>query len=221
MKEPFIRSIGMLAALLMASGVWGATLTYQVTGQVTSFTEIPAGGAPGVNGFFGVGDAFTYVLTYDTATFGGAGTTGSTTYTNGLSSIAFSYSNGYTGSATNGDISVWNDLLIGPTPNDHFSSYSGTSDGLSGAAIGASNLVAANILFADNNSANLFSSLDLVPLSTAFSDYTSSQLELVFQGGGGTTYVKGEMLTISVVPTPAAAWLFGSALIALGWMRGQ
>lgn len=219
MRTTLIRAVGALGVLLMTSSVWGATLTYQITGHVTSFTELPAGGAPGVNGFFNVGDTFTYVIAYDTATFGGAGTTGSTIYSNGLSSATFSYSNGYTGSATNGDIDIWNDVLVASTPTDSFGSGSGTSDGLVGPAIGASNLVAANALLLDNSPANLFSSLDLGPLSTAFSDYTGSRLELIFQGSGGTTYVKGEMLTISVVPIPAAVWLFGSALLGLGWTR--
>lgn len=44
--------------------------------------------------------------------------------------------------------------------------------------------------------------------------------DLVMLGNGievGNVY--GELMTFRVVPVPAAAWLFGSALGLLGWMR--
>jgi len=38
-------------------------------------------------------------------------------------------------------------------------------------------------------------------------------------GGTGPTLGGGELMTFQVVPVPAAAWLFGSALGLLGWAR--
>ncbi|MGI9308873.1 MAG: VPLPA-CTERM sorting domain-containing protein, partial [Gammaproteobacteria bacterium] len=31
--------------------------------------------------------------------------------------------------------------------------------------------------------------------------------------------IRGEFTSVSLVPLPAAVWLFGSALAGLGWMR--
>jgi len=38
-------------------------------------------------------------------------------------------------------------------------------------------------------------------------------------GFGGQTIVQIDNIVVSAVPVPAAAWLFGSGLAALGWMR--
>jgi len=41
------------------------------------------------------------------------------------------------------------------------------------------------------------------------------EFELKFKDGGKEVKLKGELISISVVPIPAAVWLFGSAL---GWL---
>ena len=42
----------------------------------------------------------------------------------------------------------------------------------------------------------------------------TEQSEFIIDGAAG-----GYVYTITVVPVPAAAWLFGSALALLGWLK--
>ena len=53
--------------------------------------------------------------------------------------------------------------------------------------------------------------------SMTFSDETFASLGI--DTGTYEWTWEGDSVTLSIVPIPAAVWLFGSALAGLGWMR--
>ena len=62
--------------------------------------------------------------------------------------------------------------------------------------------------------------LDQNVLSYEFDPAWSNLDQVVFGTASGSLFFHGvDNITVSAVPVPAAAWLFGSALAGLGWIR--
>ena len=99
--------------------------------------------------------------------------------------------------------------------NINISTTSGSSFG--GTSYTAYSVGSQSQLFLGNGSYDLF--LGFTPLTNAGGTSSITGFgEQVF-GGAPLRPITGGSLTASVVPIPAAAWLFGSALGVLGWIR--
>jgi uncharacterized protein YjbI with pentapeptide repeats len=192
-----IQSFLLLAFVLLAARTgYAEIVAYHGTGRVDSILDL-SGGA-GVNGFFRAGDTITFRITYDTATAGGMSTF-SANYPGAIKEFTFSYSNGYSGTAANGDVSLWNNFPLGLNnePADQFSFESQPAHGLTAPDIGSAHIVNLNAFLLDSTAATALSSLNLVALPP-FSAFSSTQFETIYQNSSsGTSYVKGRVLSLT------------------------
>lgn len=220
-----------IVLLSLSHNISADTVSYSFHGVVDNIFTLSSTPADKVFDTFNVGDTFTYNLKYETADYQGIDTIGTEAYRYQLVEYSFRYSNGYEGHATDGELTVWNNVPTGTLnestdalfvytwPDGHPYEPTQPSD-LDAPNIGDSVLLTSNMLVRDRIDASLFESLDLSPLSDEFGDYDGSLFQLVFQDSGtNDAYINGRMTDISAVPLPAAAWLFGSALLGLGVIK--
>jgi hypothetical protein len=201
---------GLMLSLLCLSS-HAALVSYEMTATVSGFLNL--GGGAGVQPYFGLGDTVNLNFSYDTASVGSCGPT-ACAYTTAIDSLRFYYSNGYAGSATDGQ------MHVDDSPGfDSISGYSQPSQGLAGPNVGSAHLAAINIVLTDTTG-SAFASTALAPLPPLTAFNSTKWIEAVFQNdSGGTTYVRANLQTVNAVPIPAAAWLFGGALGLLGVLK--
>ena len=204
MRGLLLRSIGGLAALLIASGAaQAATVTYNYTGNAfdtfsgslfSTADSITASISVDCNSLGGAGDctnfAYASIVAHVTSWTISAGGVTVTDLDTGMPSWATSRISIETNAG--GDITNWSLNMFGPPTLPAAPGY-GTA---------------------------LYDRLDTsyVPGSTNGNDAISSNAAPVFARVDGNP---GQW-TVGVaapVPVPAAAWLFGSALGLLGWLR--
>ena len=69
----------------------------------------------------------------------------------------------------------------------------------------------------NDKSGSLFSGIDAdaLPLNISHDDFDTASMSISASGAS----LSGSVTSVSMVPIPAAVWLFGSALAGLGWLR--
>ena len=209
----------------MATTTAGATaITYLASGTIVDKSGPAAGGLSSIN----VGDAWSFALTIDTAEpdIGGCDPgPGPCDYANGSGTLAIGSSVLLSiGASPGGVVEIWNDL----------STIDGVTDGIAFPLPGDGSITPTQIdgLYVAGIGLNLvFNAATLSDASLAGSSLASGagfsgpqQSLLLFlssdpDGAGDLALLGAETTSFSVIPVPAAAWLFTSALGLLGWAR--
>jgi hypothetical protein len=195
--------------------------TYTVTSVNGNISQLPPLGLPTV------GQDYNVSFTFDDAAALAFSNNGLAQYTNALIGVDFS-SIGYTGdllgfSSTNTFVGnsvngTSNDLFIGNSTK--------TGAGPSSLVNGSGISIRSFELVLEDEAGSVFTSESLSDaLATGlgtdlFSDATLLISNFSIEGiNGSNTGIFGSIATASPVPIPAAAWLFGSALLGLGVLR--
>jgi len=101
-----------------------------------------------------------------------------------------------------------NPNCLGPYDSLEFGTFNGSSAVLDGQTVSGFSITlvdSAGTLFSGSDA-------DALPLSLSIDDFNSGGFNI----GSG---LRGTVTSASVVPVPAAVWLFGSALAGLGWVK--
>jgi hypothetical protein len=193
--------------LLFISSVEQASssiVTFEIEGALTEVFG-PSGLA--------VGDPFTGTFSYS---LGQTGTNVPPTGPAEITRYVFdTYSltiQGQTISATGGDIGIYNQSSF-----DHF----GLNDAFAGVVTGSINGISVSQLFLGltDITGTAFTDTSLPPTLTLADFPDLRRIDIAFSPNNGSAF--GEITNLSVVPVPAAIWLFISGLGGLALLRGR
>jgi len=202
MKGILLQSIGALAMLFMASGAQAALITFNFTTVITQLGQVNSYGGTSI------GDTFSGSFTFDDTVAGSGGvyafsgpgvgisaTVGSSSFD--ISQFTITVSN-QIGSGSTNDVYLVEGAEGSAQSDTYFKIVLTDTDGL---------------IFSDQS----------LPLTPPPLSAIEAQGNVVRTQTPTTTNPFSAFdltsLTVATVPIPAAAWLFGSAIGLLGWMR--
>jgi hypothetical protein len=193
----------VLALLASPLSARAASVTFQFSGLVTDvFGSVFTPGGTGSNGFStGLPLSGSYTFNSSTPDSGGGANNGR--YNNAVQNLSVTVG-GYTATFTPGSSFI---QVINRPSGD---SYEVRADGLLGNAVNGRIPTSFRFELTDP-SGSVFSNDSLPTTPPSLSSFASSQWRLIFEATGRR--VQGALS--SVVPLPAAVWLFGAGLIAL------
>jgi hypothetical protein len=226
-----LRCVGALVALLVATGVQSAPIYLVTGGQLQQWTETGSSGSnsnpiyesglgPAYAGSWGVAASYSGTITLDggnvtgtlswTGESGNAPLSGIELYTQSIGNGSYDLA---TGNAS-GSFACWNNpAAVIALAVDFCGNGTGGGSGGTPLDITAMNFLEGVLSLVDHGNGT-------VSLTLTDDDNINCWLTLTCPGGTpnpGSTATW--LLDATVVPVPAAAWLFGSALGLLGWVR--
>jgi len=197
------KSVVMLILVVLSSQTSAEPVSRVYSGVFSNILKL--GGDTDAAALFVTGDTFTLTLAYDTdapltgssstdAQYGGAGT------------IDVQFSNGYSAGLTNQTITVKNNGVIGSNNTWDQMSISGAPS--YGAPVGSAALVSVNFTLSETLTGTVLASTDLIPVPSVNLFTSLRRIELVFQQGGATNFVRGTITAETIPdPTPVLACL--------------
>ncbi|MGI9289665.1 MAG: VPLPA-CTERM sorting domain-containing protein [Gammaproteobacteria bacterium] len=225
--------------LLGSSATTAANVSWNIEGTITAGSSSSMLGQIWGGGAIHSGDAFKVNISFNNASPGRPSGSG-VVYESAIQSLSLSI-NGHTeyltiggsgwpgGGADEREISLVNDstnVLEGHVQDGFYIENVDRMESI--VAPGGNRHEYLSLIFTDRRlleeGANMLSSTDLAtvaPGDPMEANYSRQMYFGVsdFGGSPATLQVRGTVNSISAVPIPAAAWLFGSALAGLGWMR--
>ena len=215
----WFRNTLFIVTFALSSMAEAASVTIQFTGTIDTVSANAAG-------FLNIGDNFSGTYTYDTTVADTASPTDTGRYTNALTAVSisvgnFSFSKGIDQTPDPGTDSITIGDNVFPPQNVDF--YGLNASEFSGQSIGsyAANQLSFQMALIDGDG-TIFTDDTLLtnaPDLAAFQSghqYDSSFLSLLLNDNGQASFfVEAQLLSITAVPVPASAWLFGSGLISL------
>jgi hypothetical protein len=227
--------------LLLAFLVLSATPAYadiiEVEVSATVESVFQSGQLPGIElGSFATGDLLTVRITYDLDAVPAVENFFSDSYLDAVSNIELAVEEHYSAGSTGSLLFIQN-YPAGNGPPDEITFQTSTNPAqgsLAGESIYAGGPIDAelglrqlNVTFRDTGAALLdskdlldVSQLDLNELDNDPNDW--KKVRVFFGEGSESVTVQAEISSVrlvNIIPIPAAAWLFGSGLGLLGWLR--
>ncbi|MGD9725898.1 MAG: hypothetical protein AB7V39_05835 [Nitrospiraceae bacterium] len=198
----FTAVLGLLLLAVPRPGV-AAPVTFEFTGLVTNVSgDLFTAGGTGANGFR-AGLPLTGSYTFNSLTPDTSGNPAVGEYTNAISNMTMTIGD-YTATFNPGT------SIIRVTDRPFVDLYEVQINGLLGNSVKGFTPTIFNFELQDP-SANAFSNTALPTLAPSVSSFASAQWRMIFGAKGRT--VEGGLS--SLVPLPAAVWLFGAGLVAL------